>query len=186
MEGNYYDIDDILAEGQVLPCTFNVNAVDMGYLDETGECGEDLKKDTTINLPFWLMKPLHLRNMILVERPLYFKKAFAESFLVDPNVVNLRNKCEYWYVLGYKLCKLMDAKEISVWMEKALQSRNAEIIDQSAHYKSHNYDTFRGYLSYIEEKLFDQKHETETYLHKWKNNITSKSSMLGKKRKLMF
>ena len=74
MEGNFYDIDDILAEGtaelnpktknkiklnnkyffvclqlqfaqKVLPCTFTIDAVELGYLDETGESGDDLKKE---------------------------------------------------------------------------------------------------------------------------------------------
>eukprot|EP00483_Globobulimina_turgida_P002060 UN02062 len=182
MEGNYYDIDDILAEGQVLPCTFIIDAVELGYLDETGECGDDLKEGTKISLPFWLIKPLHLRNMIRVERPIYFKKIFADSLLVGPTVVNLRSKCEYWYVLGYKLCKLMNAKEISVWMETSLTSRNKEIIDQSHHYKSHNFDQFRSFLCYIEQKLFDQKHQTEIYMFKWRNNITKKS-VLGKRKR---
>ena len=136
MEGNYYDIDDILAEGQILPCTFQVDVVELGYLDETGESGEDLKKGTMIGLPFWMIKQLHIRNMIRVERPLYFQARFADALLVEPSVVNLRSKCEYWYVLGYKLCKLVEAKEISAWMERSLQMRNEEIIDQSHHHKS--------------------------------------------------
>ena len=159
-----------------------MDAVELGYLDETGECGDDLKKETMIGLPFWLIKPLHLRNMIRVERPIYFQNRFADSLLIEPNVVNLRGKCEYWYVLGFKLCQLMDAKEISIWMEKSLQSRNQEIIDQSHHYKSNNFDQFRSFLCYIEQKLFDQKHETEIYIHKWKNNVTKKS-LLGKRKR---
>lgn len=122
--------------------------------------------------------------MIRVEKPIYFQSRFADSLLVEPNVVNLRSKCEYWYVLGYKLCKLTEAKEIATWMEKSLLSRNQEIVDQSAHYKSHNFDQFRSFLTYIEQKLFDQKHETEIYMHKWKNNITKKT-LLGKRKKFV-
>ena len=78
MEGNYFDIDDILAEGENLPCTFQINAVELGYLDETGDSGEDLNAGTKIQLPFWLLKPLYFRNMIKVERPVHFTSRFAE------------------------------------------------------------------------------------------------------------
>jgi len=183
MEGHYYDIDDILAEGQVLPVSFQVDAIELGYLDETGESGDDLQKDTKIALPFWLIKPLHFRNMIRVEKPLFFQQRFADALLVDPTVINLRGKCAFWYVLGYKLCKLCDAPDIAEWMEKSLRSRNEEIIDLSHHYKSNNFDQFRSYLCHIEQKLFDQRHDTEVYLHKWKNNIVTKKALLGSKRK---
>eukprot|EP00485_Elphidium_margaritaceum_P012411 CAMPEP_0202686780 /NCGR_PEP_ID=MMETSP1385-20130828/2547_1 /ASSEMBLY_ACC=CAM_ASM_000861 /TAXON_ID=933848 /ORGANISM="Elphidium margaritaceum" /LENGTH=167 /DNA_ID=CAMNT_0049341431 /DNA_START=58 /DNA_END=558 /DNA_ORIENTATION=- len=167
MEGNYYDIDDILAESKVLPCRFLVDAVELGYLDDTEECGDDLKQGIVINLPFFLIKQLYKRRMIDVERPIYYQTRFGESLMVDPKVMNLRAKCEYWYVLGWKLCKLMEAKEIATWMEKSLQSRNEEIIDQSSHYKSGKCDHFKSTLTYIEQKLFDQKHETENYMHRW-------------------
>ena len=184
MEGNYDDIDDILAEGQILPCTFQVDVVELGYLDETGECGEDLKKGTMIGLPFWMIKPLHIRNMIRVERPIYFQSRFADSLLVDPSVVNLRSKCEYWYVLGFKLCKLVEAKEISGWMERSLQMRNEEIIDQS-HRKSDTFEKFRSFLCFIEQRMFDQKHDTEVYLHRWRNNNKANKAT-SRKRKNMF
>eukprot|EP00484_Ammonia_sp_Unknown_P022899 CAMPEP_0197034192 /NCGR_PEP_ID=MMETSP1384-20130603/12372_1 /TAXON_ID=29189 /ORGANISM="Ammonia sp." /LENGTH=179 /DNA_ID=CAMNT_0042464087 /DNA_START=98 /DNA_END=634 /DNA_ORIENTATION=+ len=179
MEGSYYDIDDILAEGQVLPCTFNVDAVELGYLDETGDCGDDLRKGTTINLPYWLAKPLQERRMISIQQPKCYQSKVADALSADPKVVNLRAQCEYWYVLGYKLSKLkldpLDASsniphplsQVALWMEKALQVRHTEIIDQSHHFKTNNFDQFRAMLTYIEQKLFDQKHETEIYLHKW-------------------
>lgn len=160
-----------------------MDAVELGYLDETGESGDDLKAGTKIALPFWLIKPLHFRNMIRIEKPIYFQNRFAEALLVDPVVINVRGKCEYWYTLGYKLCKLCEAPEIAEWMEKALRARNEEIIDLSHHYKANNFDQFRSYLCFIERRLFDLRHETEVYLHKWKNNTLSRKKLLGSKRK---
>merc|ERR1719295_1559410 len=60
-----------------------------------------------------MIKQLHIRNMIRVERPIYFQTRFADALLVEPSVVNLRSKCEYWYVLGYKLCKCETKKSLT-------------------------------------------------------------------------
>ena len=91
-------------------------------------------------------------------------------------MVNLRCKCEFWYVLGYKLCKLMEVKEISLWMEKSLQARNDEIIDQAhSSMKSDKFERFRSYLCHIEQRLLDQKHDTERYMHRWRNQGRSRS-----------
>ncbi len=34
---SYYDVDDILAESSTVPCVFNVDAVDLGYFDDSSD-----------------------------------------------------------------------------------------------------------------------------------------------------
>ena len=37
MRNDYYDIDAILAQDEVIPCVFNTDACKLGFLDNTSE-----------------------------------------------------------------------------------------------------------------------------------------------------
>ena len=167
--------------------------MDLGYLDDTNhsvnnsdendENGDDdkndLKRGCQLNLPLWLVRALDERNYILIEKPLYFTQRFCDSLLVEPKVVNLKCKCYYWYIIGLKICQMyfnnnnnnnnMECQLILTWMQKSLESRNEEIIDQSHHYRSKNFETFKSYLTFCEEILFNEKHDTQKFIYNWKN-----------------
>ena len=89
---------------------------------------------------------------------------------------------------------LNDSQLIISYLQKSLQLRNQEIIDQSHHYRSDNFELFKSYLCYIEIILFNNKHNIEKFIHNWKNDvvfdintnfhISNKSkSILGKRKR---
>ena len=188
----------------MIPVEFMIDAIDLGYLDGRNN-NDDLKKGAKLNMPLWLAKgELYSRRMVRIEKPLYFTQRFADSLLVEPKVVNLKAKCKYWYIIGYKLCNILNNNNydhnsheniqlIIQLMQKSLYARKQEIINQSNHYRSDNYQIFKSYLSFVEENLFNCKHEMETFVHKWKNDIDfdkhihsnsmKNKSILGKRKR---
>ena len=46
MTSNYFDLDDILADSEKIPCRFNITVPGLGYLE--GNPGKAIAKDTKI------------------------------------------------------------------------------------------------------------------------------------------
>ena len=61
---NFYDIDDILASESKVPCTFNVTAYRLGYLNANSKA-EHIETGTQLELPLWLAKSLAGRKNIV-------------------------------------------------------------------------------------------------------------------------
>lgn len=56
MEQDYWSLEDILADTQRVPCIFNQDAPNLGYLQSNEE--EDIKALARLELPFWLVECL--------------------------------------------------------------------------------------------------------------------------------
>lgn len=52
MNHDYWDPEDVLAETQRVPCTFNVDLPGMGFLEGTDEA--DVRKNARAELPYWM------------------------------------------------------------------------------------------------------------------------------------
>jgi len=158
MIGGYYEIDDIIAEAENIPCLFNIDAVKLGYLDDAGN-EDDLAKDTRIELPYWLTQVLTTRNMVTVELPKCFTPRFKTALLADPAVVDLRDRQEFFYELGTKLSTLSRDPEISDMLQKTLSVRYLEILKRHTSWRSMDFTSFTSRLANMEAKLFQLKSE---------------------------
>jgi GINS complex subunit 3 len=74
----------------------------MGYLDETNDL-PDLEKGCKLNLPLWAALPLAMKRIVAVQKPSYFSEKFELNLSADPSVINLNDRCPYFYELGMKL-----------------------------------------------------------------------------------
>ena len=54
----------------------------------------------------WLVQKLAKSQMVRIEKPLYYSTRFKEALLADPIVLNLKERCGYFYELGLKLKQL--------------------------------------------------------------------------------
>lgn len=79
-----------------------MKANDLGYLDDTNDL-LDLEANTKLNLPLWAAVPLADRGISVIQRPLYLSEKFDLNLSADPSVINLNDRCTYWYELGMKL-----------------------------------------------------------------------------------
>ena len=55
---NYFDLDDILAMNERVPCQVEQDLFKMGYLDQSTD-DEHLPKGTKLELPIWFAKEFH-------------------------------------------------------------------------------------------------------------------------------
>ncbi|CAI9112933.1 OLC1v1013444C2 [Oldenlandia corymbosa var. corymbosa] len=70
---NYYEIDDVLAEDEIVPVVFQQAADGVGLLDSSDDTNK-VEAGSRVELPFWLARDLHLRGVVSIDVPPYFKK----------------------------------------------------------------------------------------------------------------
>ena len=84
LQGDYWNIDDILAEEQSIPCTFLKDARGLAHLDQINNAAVTetaqkqakarqanlvLPKDKTVDIPTWLGVALSRRDFVEIKKP---------------------------------------------------------------------------------------------------------------------
>eukprot|EP00457_Paulinella_chromatophora_P015961 gb/GEZN01016676.1/.p1 GENE.gb/GEZN01016676.1/~~gb/GEZN01016676.1/.p1 ORF type:complete len:202 (-),score=31.71 gb/GEZN01016676.1/:229-804(-) len=172
--GGFYDIDDILAEAEMIPAVFRIDGIDLGYLDEQSQ-SIDLKKNSKVGLPYWLAAVLAKRGMVEVDlaRTPFGKPRFRTDLLADPAAYDLRNRNPYFYTLGLKLALLDRNHAISELLFKSLSERYQEILKRSPTFRGSDFGEFKSRLAHIEAKLLNDKWKAESDYKKWKNGLNN-------------
>lgn len=171
---SYWDIDEILAEEERTPVVFMTDAHQLGYLDhETTE--EDIQDGTRLELPFWLAQSLCKRNYVEVETPKCYGGGFRSALRADPSptVVDLRQRCPYYFRLGVKLGQFVpdddESHHIAEALVLAFTGRYHDILDKSQNSRNEDTSGFQAHLSHLEKSLFKAGHVASTAFFHWKN-----------------
>ncbi|EGO53879.1 DNA replication complex GINS protein psf-3 [Neurospora tetrasperma FGSC 2508] len=137
---SYYDIDAILTDAEKIPCTFQIDVPDLGYLDN--QPGHTLKSGSRVALPIWLAEMLAIANTgtIDMDDPSQSSKSFitfdlppalgndvVQALKADPRSVPLRDQSAHFYALATHMMELSEEPELSAVLRKTFVSRAAEI-----------------------------------------------------------
>ena len=107
---DYWNIEDILAEEELVPCIFKDNVKNLGFLESLDENSQingkcrgrfgkngnkaddktDLAAGTKVSLPLWLATSMAQRDLCDLKNPEYLTPQFANIIDAGPEVVNLR------------------------------------------------------------------------------------------------
>lgn len=90
-----------------MPCEFLHQAHHLGWLDDDGD-GDTLKNGTKVELPVYLASALSKENHLVVLAPLLFGPQLRNSLKADAEVVNLRDKNEFFFVHGLRVAELTE------------------------------------------------------------------------------
>jgi hypothetical protein len=92
----YYDIDSILAEEELMPCTALFDFSHLGHLEEdaadtTSSTTTDyLKEGTKLKMPLWALEKWSTLGYVNVQIPRHFNQKTREKLEADPLAVDLR------------------------------------------------------------------------------------------------
>ncbi|KZV37937.1 hypothetical protein F511_17709 [Dorcoceras hygrometricum] len=105
---SYYDVDDILAEDELVPSVFQHAANGVGLFDSS-DYANKVEAASRVELPFWLVGELCLRHLVTIRVPPCFDKESKtrEEIGADAAHVDLRSRCRYFYSLGCKIAPLV-------------------------------------------------------------------------------
>lgn len=108
MQQSYWDLDSILADSTRLPCHLQLDVPGLGHLQ--GESGGDeqgrLRKNTRVELPYWLAELLSLHDVVQLSFPRQYSARVRNALDADPRSVRLRELNGWWYAVGARLVSL--------------------------------------------------------------------------------
>ncbi|KMT18591.1 hypothetical protein BVRB_2g027220 [Beta vulgaris subsp. vulgaris] len=181
---NYYDIDDILAEEELIPVVFQKAATGVGLLDPSSETN-NIEQGAKVELPFWLANELNTRQAVVMSIPSCFNQMTRKEIQADPGSVDLRNRCQYFYELGCKIAPTAGDRTIGSFLLYAFKNRYKEVLS-----KAHTATLIAStkpltLLTKEETRLCEAAQSSMTSFKKWRmgGSRFEIPSVLGKKRK---
>ncbi|XP_028410133.1 DNA replication complex GINS protein PSF3-like [Dendronephthya gigantea] len=189
----YFEIDDILVCQERVPCTFESQVKDLGFLDH-GSDSEHIEQGTKMELPFWLAKEISMRQgrIVSVELPKVYREAYRQIFEADATVVDLNKLGPYFYQFGEKLLEFGNAENprIAESLLMTYMNRMRRIMDLSINRLDGSTEskTLLPKLDHNERNIFSHSQESLRRFEQWKHGvisklITSKTVINQKKRK---
>ncbi|KAL6451483.1 PSF3 DNA replication complex GINS protein PSF3 [Candida maltosa Xu316] len=175
MPQDYYNLDDILAENEKIPCKFSVTVPGLGYLE--GNPGKPILEDTKIELPYWLahiLGTLEISDTHMVELgdPDFINKKVINAIKSDPSSLDLHKLTPYFYLMVLKWGSLYDDEVLIENIMNCLKSRSLEIYNFSSNANKTLNNEFLYTLDEFEKSLFKSTSESNKLMRQWFKKIS--------------
>jgi len=159
----YFDIEAILSEEFVVPCTVSATIEKCGFLETNDRSqGETaLLANTKVELPFWLAAPLKKEELVTIQLPPMYTTVILENLQIDAPHCNLRKKQAFYFENGNHLAVLLKNASLQQSLLTAYVNRWRKLIEfaKSEGGKSNirtSAGRFYQRLTYIERKAYEQ------------------------------
>lgn len=170
---NYYDLDDILADGEKIPCRFNITVPGLGYLE--GNPGKPIHQDTKIELPVWLAEILAVcelleesqKSFIDLSDPDFISTKVLNAIKTSPTNVDLHKLLPNYYKLVEKWCVMFNDPALIETVMTMLKERAFEINNYASNPNKQINNEFMYSLDEYEKKLFKNTAESHKNMRKW-------------------
>lgn len=173
----YYDIDDILADGERTPCKFNLTVPGLGYLE--GNPGKSMLKETKVELPMWLAEVLAIcrileesdESFIELLEPEFIGPKVLNAIRADANSVDLHSIMSNYYKLSEKWAKMFNDTALIDVVMTMLKERALEIDNFASNANKHVSSQFLYSLDEYEKRLFKMTSESKKQMRAWNNSV---------------
>lgn len=107
---SYYDIDAILAEEELLPCSTMFDFAHLAHLDpdQTLETHKYLPEKSRIKMPIWAVQKWAELGFVRISMPRNYTKKSRERLQAEPHDVDLRKKNTHYFRSGLMIVKLVE------------------------------------------------------------------------------
>ncbi|KAI1770531.1 DNA replication complex GINS protein PSF3 [Hypoxylon cercidicola] len=183
---SYYDIDAILTDAEKVPCKFELDVPELGYLDSNPS--HPLKAGTSIGIPLWLAEPLALtsrsqtstddsNSFVSLDLPPSLSNQVMSALKADPRAVPLRDQSHNFYGLGTRMLDVFEEREICATLRKTFVTRAADIAlhaRKAGATEDMGVGTGEEFLRGLEEwerKLFRKAHEGTKETKEWMEGV---------------
>ncbi|XP_058099662.1 uncharacterized protein LOC131244010 isoform X1 [Magnolia sinica] len=180
----YYDIDDIMMEEELISVVFQVGANGVGLLDPGSETN-NVEQGAKVDLPFWLAHELCLRQAVSINIPHCFNQKTRKEIQADAACVDLRTRCPFFYELGCKVTPLVGDRSIGSFLLYAFSGRYKEVLSKGHSAAFATAPKFLPLLTREESHLFEAARSSMAAFKKWRvgGSRLERASVLGRKRK---
>lgn len=171
----YYDIEDILADGEKIPCKFNLTVPGLGYLE--GSPGKAIENGTKLDLPMWLAEVLAvcstLENtqdtFIELLEPDFIAPKVMNAIRADPKAVDLHSIMANYYKLCEKWSAMFNEKQLVEAVMVMLKERAMEIDSYASNATKYVSTPFLLSLDEFEKDLYKVTYESKKLMRHWNN-----------------
>lgn len=168
---SYYDLDDILADAEKVPCRFNILVPGLGYLE--GQPGKAIQKDTKIELPLWLAEILAIcelleesqQSFIDLLQPDFISPKVINAIKTSPTSVDLHAILPYYYRLTEKWASMFSDSELATVVSDTLKRRSLEIYNHAN--SATKQLNFIYSLDEYEKEVFKKTSESSRSMRQW-------------------
>ncbi|KAJ4975909.1 hypothetical protein NE237_001015 [Protea cynaroides] len=180
----YYDIDDIVMEEEIVSVVFQVAANGVGLLDPSAETNS-VAQGSKVELPFWLAQELHVRQAVAMNVLACFNQKTRKEVQADAACVDLRNRCPYFYELGCKIAPLVGDRTIGSFLLYTFSSRYKEVLSKAHSAAFVVAPKFLSILTKEEIHLYEAARSSMAAFKKWRvgGPRFERASILGRKRR---
>ncbi|PNY13042.1 DNA replication complex GINS protein PSF3 [Trifolium pratense] len=180
---NYYDIDDILVEEEIVSVIFQKAASGVG-IDPSSET-DFIETGSKVELPFWLAHELQLRQAVSVNVPPCFNQKTRLEIQADCACVDLRSRCPYFYEFGCKIAPIVGDRTIGFLLLSAFKNRYREVLTKAHTAAIAAGSKFWTILTNEEINLYETAQSAMASFKKWRMGGArfQIASILGRKRK---
>ncbi|KAJ1660020.1 DNA replication protein [Dispira simplex] len=149
--GDYYDIDDILADQQRIPCHLTVDIPGLAT-NETRSNGGQLQADTTIELPLWMAESLAANDFVELQLPRPYGSRMQRILYASCRNVNFHALCPYFYKFGLKLSLALDEPQLNELLADVYRQRLELVLDAAQRSDAQNMVEFISQLDETEKQ----------------------------------
>lgn len=181
---DYFDLDSILAEEERVAVTFKVGCTGLGRALDPSCDDDDLKEESNVELPFWVVKDLAARGFVGITRPKYYDHRVRNDLEADSRCVNLIEKCAYYYEMGLNVLSITNDKYLSKMLKTTFGLRYEHLLIKAMSLQPDTDDLSRTerVLSREERNVFEAGRSARKVLTEWHVNLPPKPCR-GNKRK---
>ncbi|KAJ2082440.1 DNA replication protein [Coemansia sp. RSA 988] len=104
-KASYYDIDDILAVQERVPCVLQVDLDGLG--SASGGGASKVYRNSRWTLPFWMADRLNEEDYVDMEVSPLFSKQANRMYAASPESVQLRSISQHYYQFGLQMGDLV-------------------------------------------------------------------------------
>lgn len=156
---NYWQLDEIIADHQKIPCYFHLTIPGYGFIEGNNDhdvCRQyylarfrslvilmlmlgfahyahsffrQLAPNVRVELPYWLAEHLALNDHIELDLPKCFSQRTRNDLNAAPTCVNLNRLCPYYYRFGVKIIDLIVDETLPQVLANAFKQRLPLIMD---------------------------------------------------------
>lgn len=170
---SYYDLDDVLTDGEKIPCRFNMTVPGLGYLE--GNPGKAIEKNTKIELPLWLAEVLAICELseesqstfIDLSQPDFLNAKVINAIKANPLSIDLHSILTNYYRLSEKWAAMFSDEELIEVVLTMLKERAFEINNFACNTNKQSNNNFIYSLDEFEKKLYKATSVSNKQMRNW-------------------
>ncbi|SGZ49006.1 CIC11C00000002551 [Sungouiella intermedia] len=172
----YYDIDEVLAAGERVPCKFNLTVPGLGFLE--GNPGKPIEEGAKVDIPMWLAETLARveigntgKRFVLFLEPDFTSPKVINAIKADPLSVDLHSIVSNFYKLSEKWASMFADVQLAEMLMTMLKERALEIDNYASNTSKHVNSNFLYSLDEFEKNLYKVTYESKKQMREWSNSV---------------